>query len=193
MQDGVHGVPVGLSVGGSLTGQHPIGGDAEGVDVGARVEDLAPDLLRGHERDFASQVAGLCLRAAQISFGNSEVQNLGDPVFADHEIVGADVAVNQMNQPPQLVGEGVGSVEAKGCISDGANDDVRGYSAHLFPRRSREAVQGQTIDVLHRDEELAAFFGQLIDLHDVWVADPGGHLGFASEHLHELLVGSEVR
>ena len=83
---------------GGLAGEHLVKDGAEAEDVGARVGRLAPHLLGRHVPDGAHHFAGQCprvgLRPRQL--GDPEVEDLEPPFVGDEEVLGLQIAVDDV-------------------------------------------------------------------------------------------------
>ncbi len=77
-----------------LPGQHLVEDDAERPDVGARVEILAPGLLRRHVGDGPDRRLALGQRGAAPELGQPEVHDLGLAPVRDHDVGALDVPVD---------------------------------------------------------------------------------------------------
>ena len=151
--------------------------------VGAAVHGLAGGLFRGHVLERAEQHAGPGvvqrdrLRGVEAPDGRrhqlreAEVEDLQQAVSCDNEVLGLEIAV-----------EDTGTVrvrQAVGQLRPEAQDLGDGQRA---PREA--APQGLALDVLHHDvvlPSLAWRLANVVDLHDVRVAQRGGRARLAIE------------
>ncbi len=172
---------------------HLVKDDAEGEDVGARVDRLSLRLLGGHVGDGAEQAPRLGRRglahhrrrigrgsgrdggAAQL--GQAEVQDLRAAVLADHDVVRLQVAVG--HALPVRRGEPVGDGDPELDHAGG-----RQASGDLLGERSPP-------DQLHREEPHASVFMQPVHRRDVRVVERCEELRLALESREPLGVGRE--
>src|SRR5688572_18642061 len=78
----------------------------------------------------------------------------------------------------------------------GGEREIRGDAEIHQLALLAEAMHGRAerlaADVVHRDEEAIAFLTDLVDLHDVRMADARSDARFVEEHAHEARLPREV-
>ena len=77
-----------------LAGGQLVQHDADGEDVGAKIERPALDVLGRHVRRRAEQLAGDGHPLEVDDLRDAEVHQLDEPVVADHHVLGLHVAVD---------------------------------------------------------------------------------------------------
>jgi len=87
----------------------------------------------------------------------------------------------------------VRGVEAGEHVERDAERDRRGNAAGLLLQRALHGVEGEALDVLHDQEELAVLLGDVERRDDVGVADVRRHPRLVEEHGDELGIFGEVR
>src|SRR6185295_1171375 len=153
----------GLASEGTLSGSHFVKDGAEGKDVAAMIQSRALELFGRHIGYGAHDHVGLgeCERGDLIvpvfwrdDLGEAKVEDFGVPEFADENVCGLDVAVNDAL-----------AVRGAQCISHfGANLE----KTIEFERGSlKQAGERGTVEVFHDDEGLAASFTDVINGADI--------------------------
>ena len=141
--------------------------------VRARVDGPAFHLFGRHVVQRAHHHAGL-RHARPTEARDAEVENLQNPVVADDDVAGLDVAVHD--------------ARAMRVMEAGAEvlHDLK------LPRQRRrlvaleERAERFALDVLHRDVRLAFVLADIVDGDDVDVLEPAGRSGLARESLAQL-------
>ena len=152
------------------------------------------DLLGGHVRQLPLGHPGLGDVRPQAGLGDAEVQHPGHPVDADHDVLGRDVPVDDVQRPPGLAGRLVRGVQPVQHAGDHADRDRRGDARARAPARSDQPRQRLAVDVLHDQQQLAVVDRDHVQRSDhVAVLDPGRQAGLVQEHRHEIRITSELR
>ena len=160
--------------------------DARGVDVRALVELAPAHLLGGHVGELAAAgpvdlVAGALARQA----GDAEVHHLHLAGEGDHDVVGAQVTVDDAQRAAVLVLQVVGVGQA----TQGGGHRVDRQRDRHHPALGLEGPpdpgQVAAVDVLHGDEPVAVGAVQLVDLDDVGVVEADRDAGLVDEHGHQ--------
>jgi hypothetical protein len=142
---------------------------AEAVDVGARVDPLAADLLRRDEVERADPVPGPRRALRDLALREAEVGEV-DVVFgAEQDVGGLDVPVDEAG--------GVRGVERGADLGDDPRHARRGQWAGAAHERA-QVVAGH---VAHRDERDAVLLARVVDRDHVRVVDRRGDLRLAHE------------
>src|ERR1051326_4450614 len=158
-----------------VAGEHLVEHDADGVDVGARVDDrLAAHLFGREVVERAGERAGAVQRiggvAAAGERGHAEVEDFHAAVATQHDVLGLDVAMND----PRLVRRGERARYAQRNL-DGLGE---------WQRPAREAVpQRLALDVFAGDEVHAVVDADVEDGDDVRVVEHRRALRLALESL----------
>ena len=164
-----------FSVVGRPSGHHLIHDDAQGIQVGAVVRIAALGLLGRNVVDGAQSLLGQGVALAHDP-GNAEVHHLDGAVFQHHHIVGLDVPVD--NAPA------VGMLQTLG--------DLHGKMQSLLPVQNALALhilpQGNAVDQLHHNEVGAVGGGNVVDLHNVGMAQHGNCLALRMEAPDKFLI-----
>ena len=156
---------------------------AERVDVGARVEHAAGDLLRRHVARRAERVARL-REPERIGVERPREAEVEDHRLArarDHDVAGLDVAV----QHARLVRR----VErARRLLEELDRRPGRRHPRGATIARGRDPARERlAVDVPHRDVGHAVFLARVEDRADARVIDPRGHLGLTPEALEQIV------
>ena len=111
--------------------------------------------------------------------GDAKVHDLHGAVFQHHDVVGLDVPVDDAPAVGvlQALGDLQGEVEGLLPVEDA-------LFLHIF-------LQRDAVDQLHDDEVGAVGGGNVVDLHDVRVAQHGHGLALRPESAAEFLVSGE--
>ncbi len=162
---------------GHLAGERVEEQAAERVDVRARVDALAADLLGRDVVERADPVAGL--RAAgdrQRVLREPEVRQVDVVVGGQQDVRGLDVAVHEAG--------GVRLVQRRADLRDDPRRPL-GRQPALAPDEAADVVAG---DVAHRDVRDPALVARVIDRDDVGVIDRRRDLRLAHEPVADRLV-----
>src|SRR5215471_5634359 len=156
--------------------------------VRALIGNLEIRLLWAHIIRFAGHHLALVVDQESAGLRNAKIRQLHVPFESDHDVLEADVAVNNAKIAAILVGFGVG-------ISQAACDTADDEHCQLFGQRSSAIHQllGKLLEVgppdeLHRNEVNALGFSQVVCLGNVGVNQVGDQLGFANEVLDKLFL-----
>ena len=160
-----------------------IEGCAESVDVGG-----------GSDFDFASNLFGAdvirgAIGPAGFGFGGflvghrageTEVGKLHDPVAGDHDVLGFDIAMDEVALMGVLerVGDLDGDLRRLGFLDALALLDA--------------IVHGGTVDILHHEVVVLAGLADVVGGDDVWMIELGGGAALFVEALDELVVVGEL-
>jgi hypothetical protein len=149
--------------------------------VGSGGDRLAGCLLRREVRRRSQHCPGLCeLRSLQHP-GDSEVGDLDDAVTSDQEVLGLDVAVDEIR--------GVLMLEPGADLEQELDSSLR-----LHGGGSGDQVGDRLpLDVLHDDVREPVFLADVVDGNEVRVREPRGNPGLPEETLRENVVGGEGR
>ncbi|WAS90916.1 hypothetical protein O0S08_32405 [Nannocystis poenicansa] len=170
---------VGVGVGRrALAGEQLADHDAVPVDVAHDPGGPALALLRRHvsrgpehradDRGVQGRSAGLPRELARVQAGEAEVHDAHAAVFADHHVVGFEVA---MDEP---------AVVRRRQPATGLQRDLE---AHVDGRSMRAQPVAQRVadDQLHRQVDAALVLAGLVDRHDVRVGQAGQRLRLAQQ------------
>ena len=173
---------VGLAHERRATGQRVHEHAAERVDVGARVDALAADLLRRDEAERSDPAA----RAADptrrgLALGQPEVGQVRVVLGAEQDVRRLDVA---MHEPVRMCG-----------IQRAADlrDDLRRARRLERALGAHERPQVRPVDVAHDDEQHALALARVIDRDHVRVLDRRRRLGLRDEARAEVGLLGERR
>ncbi len=165
---------------GHMAGQHLVEQHAQAVKVGAGVHRLAADLLGAHvaRRADGQPGAGHDGVAAE-SFGDAEVGQHRAAVFAKQNVLGLDVAVDDV--------PAVGVLES---ASDGAADRQRVFQRQaladaLLQRSARQVLHRQIIDIVMRAD--------IVNGDDMRVVQLRDQPSFPRKPLREFFIGRQHR
>ncbi len=149
-----------------LTGEAAVQHAAQGVDVGAAVDVVVPDLLRRHVVDGADELPGACqagaglhpLRDAEV--GQERVIDRRDAGRREQDVPGFHVA---MDQPGVVCG--VQRRRRLPTISATARPGSSRVSL------SQQALEVGALDVPHRDVQDAVGLARVVDRDDVGMVE----------------------
>ena len=164
-------------------GQHEVGRDAEGVDVGAAVERLALDLFgthvqrRSHGDAALGEVKGLRIAEAA---RQAEVGHLNFAFAGQQNVFRLDVAVDDSGLGGPLQGGGR------------LSHDAQGEEQFRRPFFGDELAEIAALDVFEGHVGEAVDVADGVDLNDVGVVDLGDGLGLGLEALERRGVDGEV-
>lgn len=165
----------------------------ERPEVGARVEGLGPDLLRGHVRDLPLYLAGVRVGGLRGALRDPEIEEFHTPITGYEDVVRRDVTVND------LEGAAVARTRPMGVPEPprGTGHDGHGHRGpELLPTEDallEETQEVGAIQPFHRDEREMVHFTHLDDGDDVGVPQLRGDARLGGEHAHEAVGLREVR
>ncbi len=169
---------------GDPPGEHLVEHAAERVDVRARVDRAALELLRRDVVERADEHAGLRHAAARRRLlGQAEVGQVGERLLlraGDQHVRGLDVAVDEPAR--------VGGVERPADLGQDLGGALGGHGALALDHRA----QVRALDVAHRDVELPVLLARLVERDHVRVLDLRRDLRLVLEPLAERRVGGQV-
>ena len=158
-----------------------VGDAAECVDVGARVDLAALDLLGRDIVDRAEHRAGCGQAAARGKpLAQPEVAQVR-VIAVEQDVRRLDVAVDEPHR--------VGRLERLGDLEQDRDRVVDSRGSVLV----QAMLQVGALDQLHREVEQAVVVAGVVDRDDVRVPQCGGRARFADEALAELVVLRELR
>ncbi len=167
--------------------------DSERENVTAAVDLPAATLLGRHVFELALELTNLGVRRAIGGFCNSEIEDFDPTGVAHEDVLGRDVAMNQAERSPLGVSKLVRGVQAR-C---GFGNDEGAMSAIEVGARDQASTHEPrgvlALQVLHRDEEIATFATEFVDLNDVAMLDARGQSRLVEEHFDERGLLREMR
>ena len=165
---------------GHLAGQRVVEDAAERVDVGARVDLLAGELLGRHEVDGADPLA----RRGQPRVGADDLREpeVGEVgvLAAEQDVGRLDVAVHEP--------DGVRGVQRRADLVADRRDAV----GREPPVARQQPLQVDALDVAHHEVEVPALLARRVHRDHVRVVDRGGDARLALEALAEAGVAGAV-
>ena len=155
--------------------QHLIEHHARGVDVGARVDPVAPRLLGG---DVVHRSERLLREGLPLVFQarDAEVCDLHAPVAQHHDVLGLDVAVDD-----------AAAVRVGECAHD-LGDEVHRLAPVHAAAALHILLEGDPVDQLHDDILRVTRGGDVIDRDDVRMGELGNGARLVAEAAAELRV-----
>ena len=140
---------------------------AERPEVRARVDGERPNLLRGHVRDLALDLAGAGETDVRGALGDAEIEELHAAVAGDENIVRGDVAMDE----PQRAPIARPSPMRVSQTPRGAREDGHAHGgAEALPTRHALLEQPQEVgalQALHHDDREPLVLADLEHLDDV--------------------------
>ena len=161
----------GRRAGHALVEQRP-----EGEEVRPPVDGAPHELLRGHVARGAEALSGFFRRAR-----DAEVHEARLPGAVDEHVPRRHVAVHQVEARVRVV-QGLGDLA----------EQLRRRGRAQGPR-AQQVVQRGSVHVLHGEEVGAVHDAQLVDGHDVRMAEAHQRLRFLDEERHEAGVLGQCR
>ena len=150
--------------------------DAQAVDVGARVRDLAARLLGREVRRAAEHDAGRGLLLLEHAARQPEIGQLHLAEVAEQDVGGRDVAVDQV-QIAVAVDVGESARDLASHVQRDVQRDARPGADAAVP----DLAQILAFDQIHRDVELAVDLAGVEGRHQVGVGQAEDDLGFVQE------------
>lgn len=153
--------------------------DAEGEDIGAGVDGFAAALFGGHVGVFASEGARVgvffLLEAAHLR--NTEIKHFGLAVEGDEDVLGADVAVDDVEGVAVVVGEGVNVIETFAGVDDEFDGEVLGDGVVGVFGAVHEFGDGGAGHMFHDEEVGAVEDIDVVGVDDVGVGEAACDVG----------------
>ncbi len=169
-----HGHQVGIGEG-PLAGDHLVGHAAEGVDIGAAIDGLAPDHLGRHVGRRADERVAVGQRRFVHDPGGAEVAQFHRAVLGQKHVGRFEIPVNDA--------AGVGEGQRR---SDLADDPDRGGNIQR-PPPLHQVAQRLALDILHDDGQASVVFHDVMHGDDVAVLEPRRSLSLTQEALRRLV------
>ena len=169
----------GFSVIGRAAGHHFVHDNAQRIDIAAVVRMTALGLLRGNVMYTAQSLLGQGVALAH-NPGNAEVHDLHAAVFQHHHIVRLDVPVD--DAPAVGVFQSLGDLHGK----------VEGFLPVENPLLFHVLLQGNAVNQFHDNVVCLIGTGNVIDLHNVGMAQHGHGLALGVEAAAEFLIPGKL-
>jgi hypothetical protein len=166
---------------------------AHGKLVGEFVHTVAGGLLGRHKGQLALDGAGGGLAHPGRSFGNAKVHDLGGPGQAHHDVVRADVAVDNVQRLPCGIAEVVGVAQAPGnALANGAHLCGTQRPAGVLTA-FEQGVQVHTLYVLHGNVVRSGDAAKVVNINYIGVGKARIQHGFINKHLNEDRIVAQMR
>lgn len=175
-----------------FTGAEFIQNDAQGEDVRAHVDGIASALFGAHIAELSFQHSGLGVLRFGGRFCDSEVDDLDLAFISDEKVLRRNITMNDLIGRAISAFKMMGVMQSFAGIGNGARREGWRKSLLSFdaaPGDGREIFAG---DVLHRNEESALGFAEVIDLDDIRMDQLGAHSRFVLKHSNEGLFFREM-
>ena len=153
---------------GQASSKQLIESDADGVDIGARVELFAQDLFGRHEGQRAQDHARSCELGAECGERQSEIEKFNAIVAADHDVGGFDVAMHDA----AIVGVGEAREDLLNVVKPGRESHWGG---------AEFGAQGKPLDEFHDHDKFAVVTKGGVEFGDIRVVEAGEQLDFAEK------------
>ena len=161
--------------------------DPRREDIGAAIDGPLLHLLGRHVGNLALHLPLLGRLDARDRLRDTKVEDLRHAIRAHHDVVGRDVAMDDVEGSTELIRRlvrGVKSMERAthdACADGGGNSHVHGH------RGLEQTRQGLAMDVLHDQKDLLALFkkNHIQRRRDVGVLDARHQSHFIKEHRNE--------
>jgi hypothetical protein len=140
-------------------------------NVDALVQFSAKPLLGRHVTNFASDTAYRRAGQAGGRTGNAEVQQHHRPLAHDKDVAWSDVAVDDVQWPPIIVGKLVGVVESTQYVEAQATDHPEGQAAFAPTGSTQDCVEPYTVEVVHDQTPIAVNLFELEAPNDIGVIE----------------------
>jgi hypothetical protein len=170
-----------------LVEHHP-----RGEEIGAVVHVVAGDHLRGHVEELALERSGLGPAGHRSRLGDAEVDDLHLAGDADVDVVGSEVAVDDLQLAPLAVHRAVRGVQPAAGLGEHAKGDAERHAPTALGGRLSELGKAVSLEQLHRDERLGLHVPQVEDADHVRVVDLPGDLRLVEEHPDDGRVRGEM-
>ncbi len=177
---------------GSVVGGEFVHDDAKGKDIAASVKDKTFDLFGGHICEFPFDGSRLGF-LGRLGFGDTKVDDLDDALKGEDDVLGGNIAVDQVEVVPIGIAEAMGIFETFADLRSDPCDVFGGKPQSIFGADLDHGTEVESVDVLHRDEVVFFVLSEFKDLYDIGVVHDGSDTRFVLEHLQKLLVTEEVR
>ncbi|PRP92123.1 hypothetical protein ENSA5_51420 [Enhygromyxa salina] len=187
--DGLDGLVVGLAQEQAAHGQHLVGEDADGEDVGPAVDWLAVSGLGREVAELALDHASVGRLELRGRLGQAEVGQLDLAVPRDQQVGRRDVAVDDAEVLAGLgVVEVVGVLESLERLVEDPDDQRQRHPTAALLEELQQLLEGRALDVLHDDEVGLIGFTEVEDRDDVGVVEVQAQPRLVEEHPNEALI-----
>jgi hypothetical protein len=167
--------------------------DADGEDVGTRVDVLSHRRLGREVRELALDDSRLALFELAIRLGEPEVHDLHLPVLRDEDVGRRHVAVHDVERNPVGVRQLVGVREPLADLEGDVDRSFDGKVAAVLLDVLDDRLEVRPVDELHDDEECAVADADVEDLNAVRMRELRREARLIEEHRDELLLRRQVR
>ncbi len=187
------GVEVAFADEQALSREDLVQDDADAEDIGALIEGESLDLFGGHIAEFTFEDAGLCTGGFALGFGDAKVDDFDIAIVGDKDVLGRDVAVDDMEGLVAVVAFAVGVIETFAGFGHDIGSHLRGDDgAFLASGAIEDGAEIAALDVFHGDKVGVIDFAEFKDLSDVGMAELDSDLGFVDEHGDEFLIFRDI-
>ncbi len=176
----------------SLAGEQLVQDDPHGKEIRALIDPFALGLFGRHIGHLALEHPRFRRGVAIGDFGNAEIENFDLPGIGHKNILGADVAMNDLQQVTGHVRKPVG-------IFQTGTDGSRNGKAVFEPERPSGVRQGGcqgtqilALEIFHDNEIGVLHASEIVNLDDVGMLQEGRQFGFCDKRLHHLRIDREV-
>ena len=151
-------------------------------------------LLGTHVAEFSLEGSGAGVFDLGFGLGDAEVDDLGFALEAEHHVLRTHVAVGDVERfAGAAVDAAVRVIESRRDLFDHVHDLVGGEIGVGLFHLVQDLAEVSTLDVVHHQEELTALDAELVNRHDVRVAQVDRDLGLVLEHFDEFGAVGELR
>ena len=177
----------------AFVGEHLVQQDANTKDIGASVDGQSHDLFGSHVAEFPFEDARFGVRAFGGGFGDPKVDDLHLAFVGNDDILGRDIAVNDVEFTHGDIFVAVSVVESFADFGDDVNDKGDGEGRFDVAGAIDQAADIAAVDVFHRDKKRLANAAEFVYLGDIGVVKRDGDPRLVDEHLGEFGIACEVR
>ena len=150
-------------------------------------------MFGGHVEDLALGHARLGLVFLDATFGDTKIREFHFAFATKEDIIGAEIAVNEMEGLTIAIGGNMGVVKTFEDINNDGDTDGKGQRDMGDNAAMEQIGKAEAIDVLHDDIVGVFCLAEVIDANDIGVLEACNQARLVDKHLDVISIAGDVR